>query len=386
MGKRENRVEFIDLKRQYQAYKDEIDQAVSRVMESGRFILGEEVKRLEQEMAGFTGAGHAIGVSSGTDGLLLSLMAVGTGPGTEVVTTPFTFIATAEAISLLGARPVFVDIDPETFNLDVSRLSLLLEDRKRKGNLPSAIIPVSLYGLCANMDGINTLALEYGLFVLEDACQSLGAVYKGKSSCNLSPAAVTSFFPSKPLGCFGDGGMIFCRERSLAERLLALRVHGQTARYMHEYIGINGRLDEVQAAVLRIKLRHFPGEILSRQKAADRYARLLEPLKEHIIFPKIPNGYKSVFAQYTVRVKGGIRDEVARYLDARNIPTAIHYPRPLHLQKAFSFLDYRSGDFPQAEKASSEVLSLPMHAFLREEEQERVVDALEEALKNIKKS
>ncbi len=377
-------MQFIDLKRQYQAYKQEIDQALSRVLQSARFILGEEVSLLEEELSAFTRTGHGVGVSSGTDGLLLALMARGIGPGKEVVTTPFTFIATAEVIALLGARPVFVDIDPGTFNMDVTRLGQLLESRKGKGEV-AAVIPVSLYGLCADMDAINALAREFGLFVVEDACQSLGALYKGKPSCSLSSMAVTSFFPSKPLGCFGDGGMVFCDDQKLAQRLRALRVHGQTARYMHEYIGINGRLDAVQAAVLRVKLRHFPGEIEARQEVAARYSGLLAPLAEHVTVPGIPDGCRSVFAQYTVRIRGGIRDDVARFLASRNIPTAIHYPRPLHLQKAFSFLNHAQGDFPESEMAASEVLSLPMHAFLLEEEQEKVVDALKDALRKFKK-
>ncbi len=377
-------MQFIDLKRQYQAYKQEIDQALSRVLQSARFILGEEVSLLEEELSAFTRTGHGVGVSSGTDGLLLALMARGIGPGKEVVTTPFTFIATAEVIALLGARPVFVDIDPGTFNMDVTRLGQLLESRKGKGEV-AAVIPVSLYGLCADMDAINALAREFGLFVVEDACQSLGALYKGKPSCSLSSMAVTSFFPSKPLGCFGDGGMVFCDDQKLAQRLRALRVHGQTARYMHEYIGINGRLDAVQAAVLRVKLRHFPGEIEARQEVAARYSGLLAPLAEHVMVPGIPDGCRSVFAQYTVRIRGGIRDDVARFLASRNIPTAIHYPRPLHLQKAFSFLNHAQGDFPESEMAASEVLSLPMHAFLLEEEQEKVVDALKDALRKFKK-
>jgi len=378
-------VEFIDLKRQYQAYRHEIDQAVSKVIQSGRFILGDEVNLLEQELAVFTGAGRAVGVGSGTDGLLLALMARGVGPGQDVITTPFTFIATAEVIALLGARPLFVDINPETFDIDAAELRKILEKRKGQGRLPAGVIPVSLYGLCADMDEINSLATEYGLFVLEDACQSLGAIYRGRASCNLSQLAATSFFPSKPLGCFGDGGMIFTSDGDMAERLKALRVHGETGRYQHDFIGTNARLDAIQAAVLRVKLRHFPDEIKARQKVAGCYSALLQPLKEHIFTPKIPDEYMSVFAQYTIRVREGIRDKAAEFLKSKQIPVAIHYPGPLHLQKAFTFLGYAPGDFPVAEKASREVLSLPMHAFLKETEQEQVVDALKEALRNIKK-
>ena len=378
-------MEFIDLRRQYRIYREEIDQAVSRVIQSGRFILGDEVSLLEQELAGFTGAGRAVGVGSGTDGLLLALMACGVGPGQEVITTPFTFIATAEVIALLGARPLFVDISPDTFNIDAAELRKILKRREGQDRLPAGVIPVSLYGLCADMDEINSLCAEYGLFVLEDACQSLGATYRGKASGNLSPLAATSFFPSKPLGCFGDGGMIFTSGEDTAEKLMALRVHGQTGRYQHEFIGTNARLDAIQAAVLRVKLRHFPDEIKARRKVAHNYSALLQPLQEHILAPEIPDGYASVFAQYTIRIRGGIRDSVAELLNSKHIPTAIHYPRPLHLQKAFACLGYAQGDFPGAEKASREVLSLPMHAFLKETEQEQVTGALKEALQNMKR-
>ncbi len=378
-------MEFIDLKRQYQAYRDEIDRAISQVIRSGRFVLGQEVNRLEEELSSFTGARHAIGVGSGTDALLLSLMAEGVGPGQEVITTPFTFIATAEVILLLGARPVFVDIDPSSFNMDVKRLKALLEMRQGQGKLPVGIVPVSLYGLCADMDEINALASSFGLFVVEDACQSLGATYKGGSSCNLTGLAATSFFPSKPLGCFGDGGMIFTQDRDKKEVLFAMREHGQTARYKHEVLGINGRIDAIQAAVLRVKLRHFPDEIRARQRLANNYSELLYPLKDHVLAPVTPDGYTSVYAQYTIRIKDGLRDEVARYMNSRGIPTAIHYPLPLHLQKVFAHLGYGPGDFPEAEKASEQVLSLPMHAFLQESEQGQVIGALTDALKKIKK-
>ncbi|RUM92437.1 MAG: aminotransferase DegT [Thermodesulfatator sp.] len=351
-------------------------------MESCRFILGEEVSLLEQELSVFTGAKYAVGVGSGTDGLLISLLANGIGPGHVVITTPFTFIATAEVISLLGARPVFVDIDPETFNLDVSKLSETLEGLQRRGTPANCVIPVSLYGLCPEMDAINAVAQSHGLLVIEDACQSLGSLYKEQSSCNLCKVGVTSFFPSKPLGCFGDGGMIFTSEQSLAEKFKALRVHGQTARYEHEFIGINGRLDALQAAVLRVKLKYFSKEISSRQGAAAYYSKLLEPLREEIIPQYIPGHCESVFAQYTIRIKNGKRDKVAEFLKARGIPTAIHYPMPLHLQKAFARLGYSQGDLPVAEKASREVLSLPMHAFIKESEQDQVVSAIRDAIKN----
>ncbi len=378
-------MDFIDLKRQYRAYRQEIDQAVSAVIQSGRFILGEEVSLLEQELAEFTGAGSAVAVSSGTDALIVALMAAEAGPGQEIITTPFTFIATAEAIALSGARPLFVDIDPKTFNMDVNRLAELLEARSRRGRMPSGIIPVSLFGLCADMDRINSLAQKHGLFVLEDACQSMGATYGKRLSCNLSSMAATSFFPSKPLGGYGDGGMAFFSDPDLAGRARCLRVHGETSRYRHEYIGLNARLDAIQAAVLRVKLRHFPNEIEARQRAADRYSSLLESFREHVAVPEVPEDYKSVFAQYTVRIKGGIRDRVAAFMNSMQVPTAVHYPVPIHLQKAFAFLGYRQGDFPEAERACQEVLSLPMHALIEESEQEQVIAAMRAALEHLKK-
>ncbi len=367
-------MEFIDLRRQYQRMKAEIDQALASVVKSGRFILGEPVRRLEKELAGFVGVPEAIGVSSGTDGLLLSLMALDVRPGEEIITTPFTFIATAEVISLLGARVVFADIDPQTYNLDPAAVEEVVRARRARGKL-RGIIAVSLFGQCADLDALTEVAEEAGLFLIEDACQSLGATYKGRPSGGITELAVTSFFPAKPLGAYGDGGMIFCRHRGLGARLRALRVHGQRERYRHEEIGLNARLDALQAAVLLVKLKHFSEEIALRQHWAKAYDQRLAKISP-VTPPFIAPGNTSVFAQYSIRVPE--RDALARYLKERGIPTAIHYPVPLHLQPAFASLGYRQGDFPVAEAVSQEILSLPFHPYLTQEEIELVAGAIED--------
>ncbi|WP_456432332.1 DegT/DnrJ/EryC1/StrS family aminotransferase [Thermosulfuriphilus sp.] len=363
-------MEFIDLKRQYQRMKVEIDRAVSSVLDSGRFILGEKVRELEERLAAFVEVPEAVGVSSGTDGLLLALMAYDVGPGDEVITTPFTFIATAEVIVLLGARPVFVDIDPRTYNLDPQAVAAAIG--ARKGRL-KGIIAVSLFGQCADFDALGPLAEEAGIFLIEDACQSLGATYKGRPSGGLTELSVTSFFPAKPLGAYGDGGMIFCRRQDLAERLRALRVHGQRRRYQHAEIGLNARLDALQAAILLVKLAYFEEEILLRQKWARAYEERLADL-DPIILPFVAPGNRSVFAQYSIRVPE--REALVAYLRNRGIPTAIHYPVPLHLQPAFRDLGYQRGDFPVAEAVSREILSLPFHPYLTEEEVDQVAQAI----------
>ena len=373
-AKKEKNMEFIDLKRQYQRMKGEIDQALASVVKSGRFILGEPVRRLEEELAGFVGVPEAIGVSSGTDGLLLSLMALDVRPGEEIITTPFTFIATAEVISLLGARVVFADIDPQTYNLDPAAVEEVIRARRARGKL-RGIIAVSLFGQCADLDALTEVAEEAGLFLIEDACQSLGATYKGRPSGGITELAVTSFFPAKPLGAYGDGGMIFCRHQGLGARLRALRVHGQRERYRHEEIGLNARLDALQAAVLLVKLKHFPQEIALRQHWAKAYDQRLAKISP-VTPPFIAPGNTSVFAQYSIRVPE--RDALARYLKERGIPTAIHYPVPLHLQPAFASLGYRQGDFPVAEAVSQEILSLPFHPYLTQEEIELVAGAIED--------
>ncbi|MBE0496110.1 MAG: DegT/DnrJ/EryC1/StrS family aminotransferase [Campylobacterales bacterium] len=360
---------FIDLKSQYEAHKDEINQAVLNVLDSTQFIMGAEVKTLEDHLAKFCNTKHAIACSSGTDALLLALMAYDIGPGDEVITSPFTFIATAEVIAFLRATPVFVDIDPVSYNLDPALLEAAITPKTK------AIMPVSLYGQCPDMDAINAIAQKHGIPVIEDGAQSFGATYKGKKSCALSTIGCTSFFPSKPLGCYGDGGAIFTDDDALAKKMRILLNHGQEERYKHEYVGLNGRLDTIQAAVLNVKLGYFDDEIKARERIGARYSELL---KEVLITPAVSKECTSVYAQYSVRVPN--REHVAKTLNEAGIPTAIHYPIPLHLQPAFTYLGYKEGDFPLSETVASEIMSLPMSPFLTTEQQDLVVSALKDVL------
>lgn len=364
-------MEFIDLGRQYRRMKEEINEAIRRVLESSRFILGEEVEKFEKELADFCKVKRAVTCASGTDGLLLALMALGIGPGDEVIVPAFTFFATAEVVALIGAKPVFVDIDPLTYNIN----PYLIEDKITEKT--KAIIAVSLFGQCADFDSLMSLATRYNIFLIEDAAQSFGALYKERPSCSIAHISVTSFFPAKPLGAYGDGGAVFTNDDRIAEILYALRNHGQVGRYEHHYIGLNSRLDAIQAAILRVKLKYFKEEIELRQIAADRYGVLL---KEIGVDPPYVAPYNiSVYAQYTIRVRN--REAVIEKLKAFGIPTAVHYPLPVPYQKAFSYLSYKLGDFPESERASEEVLSLPFHPYITIEEQMRVVYALKEALK-----
>ncbi len=363
-------MEFIDLKRQYRRIEKEIGEAIRRVLESSRFILGEEVEAFEEEIARFVGVPYAISCSSGTDALLLALMAVGVHSGDEVIVPAFTFFATAEVVALLGAKPVFVDILPDTYNIDPEKVEEAITSRTK------AIIAVSLYGQCADFDELLDIADRKGLWLIEDAAQSLGAKYKGRNSCSIAHVSATSFFPAKPLGCYGDGGCVFTADESIAFKIKALRNHGQVERYRHKFIGINGRLDALQAAVLREKLKIFPEEIELRQVVAGRYDVLL---KEKGIEPPVIRNYNfSVYAQYTVKVPN--RNAVSRYLQREGIPTAVHYPIPIPYQEAFSHFGYEWGSFPEAERASKEVLSLPFHPYINMEEQIKVVEALAEAV------
>ncbi|MEO5340750.1 MAG: DegT/DnrJ/EryC1/StrS family aminotransferase [Magnetococcus sp. MYC-9] len=361
---------FIDLQAQYRAYQPAIDAAMQEVLQSAAFINGPQVALLEEALARFVGVEHAVGFSSGTDSLLAVLMAWGVGAGDEVITTPFTFIATAEVIALLGAKPVFVDVEPDTLNMDPAGVAAAITPQSR------VILPVSLYGQCADFDALNALAERHGLLCLEDGCQSFGALYRGRRSCALSAAGATSFFPAKPLGCFGDGGMAFTNDGPLAERLRIIREHGQVARYQHAMLGINGRLDTLQAAILLAKLPHFEAEIAARQRVADHYRTHLQG---HVQLPVIRPGNLSVHAQFTIRTPQ--RETVQRHLTAAGIPTAVHYPAPLHRQPVFAGLGYREEALPVASQAAREVLSLPMHPFLATEEQDRVIEALLQALK-----
>ena len=362
------KINFIDLQAQYQAYKEEIDREVGDVMATAQFIGGPKLQKLEQDLATYTGAKHAIGCSSGTDALLLALMAFDVKAGDEVITTPFTFIATAEVIAFLGAKPVFVDIDETTYNIDAALIEDAITERTK------AIIPVSLYGQCADMDAVNAIAAKHHLPVIEDACQSFGADYKGQKSCHLSTIGCTSFFPSKPLGCYGDGGAIFTDDDALAEKMRMLLNHGQNERYKHRYVGINGRLDAIQAAVLNVKLAHFDAEVDARLRIGKAYSDKLAG--SSVVTPVVVEDRTSVYAQYSVRVKN--REAVAKALNEKGIPTAVHYPMPLHLQEAFAALGYKHGDFPVSERVSEEIMSLPMSPYLTGEQQDFIVGALKE--------
>ncbi len=360
------KINFIDLQAQYNEYKEEIDKEVLEVMSSAQFIGGEKLNTLETNLAKYTGSKHAIGCSSGTDALLLALMALDIKPGDEVITTPFTFIATAEVIAFLGARSVFVDIKEDNYNIDPTKIEDVITDKTK------AIIPVSLYGQCADMEAINEIALKHNIIVIEDACQSFGATYNGKKSCNLSNIGCTSFFPSKPLGAYGDGGAIFTNDDELATKMRMLLNHGQNERYKHKYIGINGRLDAIQAAILNVKLKYFDNEVKLRDHIGSRYSDLLSEVD--VITPKILDDNTSVYAQYSIRVKD--RESMVEKLTQKGIPTAVHYPMPLHLQEAFSDLGYKEGDFPISEKISQEIMSLPMSPYLKEDEQDFIVDSI----------
>lgn len=371
-------IEFVDLKTQQKRIFPELERRMKAVLEHGQYIMGPEVKELEERLAAYVGVRHCIGVASGTDALLIALMALGVGPGDEVITTPFTFIATAETIALLGARPVFVDIDPRTYNIDPERIEAAVTPRSK------AILPVSLYGQCADFDRINAVAQRHGLPVLEDACQSFGASYRGRRSCALSTIGCTSFFPSKPLGCYGDGGACFTDDEALATRMRQIRVHGQDRRYHHPLIGVNGRLDTLQAAVLLAKLEVFPEEVEARARIGARFSSLVEQRLDRalrgtlpVVPPFVESHATSVYAQYTVQVAA--RDGVQQRLKEKGIPTAVHYPVPLHLQPAFAALGQAGGSFPVAEAAAQRVMSLPMHPYLSEEELREIVAALWDA-------
>ncbi len=360
-------IPFIDLKQQYHSYKEDIDKEIFEVLESCMFIGGEKIAKLEQELSNFAESSHTISCSSGTDALLLSLMAIGIKPQDEIITTPFTFIATTEVIAFLGAKPVFVDIDERTYNINPKLIEEKITDKTK------AILPVSLYGQPCDMDEINLIAKKYNLKVIEDAAQSFGAIYKGKKSANISDIGCTSFFPSKPLGCYGDGGAIFTNDETLALKIKELANHGQNERYKHKYIGINGRLDAIQAAVLLAKFKRFENEIKLRQNIAERYTNAL---KDAVITPFVKKDRTSVFAQYSIMVQK--RDSFIKKLNQNGIPTAVHYPMPLHLQECFKYLGYKKGDFQVAEKVSNHIVSLPMSPFLKEKDQESIIKVIKQ--------
>lgn len=360
------KINFIDLQAQYQKYKNEIDVAIHKVLDSSQYIMGSEVSELEKELADYTGAKYCVACSSGTDALLLALMACGVKAGDEVITTPFTFIATAEMIALLGAVPVFVDIEESTYNIDAALLEKKITSKTK------AIIPVGLYGQPADMDLINDIAIRHNVTVIEDAAQSFGAEYRGKKSCNLSKIGCTSFFPSKPLGCYGDGGAVFTSDAAIAESIRSLMNHGQTERYKHKVVGINGRLDAIQAAVLRVKLKYFDSELAERKRIADRYQQLLHG--SSVVTPVILEERTSAYAQFSVRAAS--REKMIAALNAKGVPTAIHYPIPLYRQEALQCPSCDPAQFPVTEKVTQEIVSLPMSAFLTHEEQNYIVEAI----------
>ncbi len=371
-------MEFIDIKTQYQHLKADIDAAIQRVLNHGQYILGPEVAELEEKLVAYTGAKNCISVANGTDALQIAQMALGIGPGDEVITPGFTYIATAETVAQLGAKPVYVDIDPRSYNLDPTLLEAAITPRTK------AIIPVSLYGQCADFDAVNAIAAKYGIPVIEDAAQSFGATYKGRKSCNLTTIACTSFFPSKPLGCYGDGGAIFTNDAELAKVMRQIARHGQDRRYHHIRVGINSRLDTLQAAILLPKLALLDKEIAARQQVAERYNELLLSLcyatsdveihaqgTKTIRIPFVEPHNTSAWAQYTIQVPN--RDQVQENLKIAGIPTAVHYPIPLNKQPAVADADAR---LPKGDRAAGKVLSLPMHPYLSEAQQIKIVTAL----------
>jgi UDP-2-acetamido-2-deoxy-ribo-hexuluronate aminotransferase len=384
-------MEFIDLAFQQKRIKKEISDNMQSVFNHGRYIMGPEVSELEEMLAAYTGVKHAVGCASGTDALLMALMAYNIGPGDVIFTTPFTFIATAEVIGLLQATPIFVDIDPITYNIDPAKLELAvkaftendssihpLPKARNAKQFPKGIITVDLFGLPADHDRINAVAKEYDLFVIEDAAQSFGAEYKEKKACSLADIGCTSFFPAKPLGCYGDGGMCFTDDDHLGEALRSIRVHGQGHhKYDNVRIGINGRLDTLQAAILIAKFGIFPEEVVLRQKVAQRYNNLLSSSSASIVTPKVPEFSTSVWAQYSLLAEDEqLRSTVLEKLKQNNIPSAIYYPKPLHLQDAFEHLDYKEKDFPVSEDYARRIFSLPMHPYLAEKDQEKIAKIL----------
>lgn len=357
-------IEFIDLKAQQSRIKAEIDVGIQRVLAHGQYILGPEVSELEEKLAAYVGAKYCITCANGTDALQIAQMAFGIGPGDEVITPGFTYIATAETVAILGATPVYVDVNPKTYNLDVEQLEAAITPCTK------AIIPVSLYGQCADFDAINAIAAKYNLPVIEDAAQSFGATYKGRKSCNLSTVACTSFFPSKPLGCYGDGGAIFTNDEELAKVIRQIARHGQDRRYHHIRVGVNSRLDTIQAAILLPKLAILDDEMQARQRVADTYTKLFNEA-DIVTTPFIEAHNQSAWAQYTIQVVN--RSEVQAILKEQGIPTAVHYPIPLNKQPAVADVN---AVLPVGDAIADRVMSLPMHPYLTIEAQQRIVNSL----------
>lgn len=371
-------IPFIDVAGQRKKLGRKIDDAVAKVLDHCQFILGPEVRELEAELSKFADVKHTISCASGTDALMLVLLAKSVGAEDAVFCPSFTFAATCETVALVGATPVFVDVEEDTFNMDVESLERAIATAKKLGLKPKAIIPVDLFGLPADHDSIAEIAEDEGLFILDDAAQGFGGLYKGKKIGGFGIAAATSFFPAKPLGCYGDGGAVFTNDDELAETIRGLRVHGQMpGKPEFSRIGITGRLDTIQAAILLEKLKIFPAEIEARNKVAARYA---EKLAQYAIVPRVPEGYTSVWAQYTIRLAPGRRDGLAAALKAEGIPTAIYYAKPPHQHEAYKKFPVADGGLPVTDKLAGEVISLPMHAYLDEPTQDRIIDAVKRAL------
>ncbi len=376
----ERPVPFIDLVPQFNSMSAEIMATVERVFTEQKFILGDEVSGLEQEIATYCDARHAIGCNSGTDALMIALQALGIGPGDEVITTPFSFFATASSICRVGATPVFVDIDPETFNLDPQAVEEAITPRTR------AIMPVHLFGQCCDMDSLWRIAQKYELEIVEDAAQAIGAEYQGRRTGVLGAVGCFSFFPTKNLGGAGDGGMMTTDDPELAQKLKCLRVHGDVGQYEHIEVGMNSRLDSLQAAVLRVKLKQLEVWTVSRQRNAGQYGEMFRQndVLDMISLPKIGPNRRHVFNQYCIRVRQGQRDQLMSHLKSRKIGCAVYYPKPLHLQKCFKYLGYRVGQFPEAEAASRDILALPSYPELPARDQSRIVSAVTEICQDLR--
>ncbi len=388
-----NKIAFIDLQAQRARIETEINSAIQRVLEHGQFIMGPEVIELEKRLADFVGANHCISLSNGTDALMLSLLALDIGPGDAVITSPFTFFATVESILSVGATPIFADIDCNSYNIAPEQVTLRIEQIQRNTDLiPKAIMPVDLFGLCADYEAINSIAREHQLFVIQDAAQSFGATLSEQTAPNHGTVGTTSFFPAKPLGCYGDGGAAFTNDDKLAEDLRSLRVHGKGVdKYDNVKVGRNNRLDTIQAAILLEKLKQYPQEIQLRQKVADEYTRLINDTNsrfevQRFQCPQQIDGRTSVWAQYTIRLARPLskkRAELMQQLKERGIPSVVYYRTPSHLLGACKSLGYKEGDFPKSEQAAASVLSLPFHPYLNLETQKLIVDAVDDVTKQI---
>ena len=368
-------MDFIDLKTQQKSIKDKIDKRIQSILDHGKYIMGPEVYELEERLANYVGSKYCISCSSGTDALLIPLLAKNIGPGDAVITTPFTYIATAEVISLLGAEPIFVDIYPNTFNMDPNGIEQAINHAQRKGLNPRAIIPVDLFGLPARYRLIQQIAKEHNLFILEDAAQGFGGSIRGKKAGSFGHVAATSFFPAKPLGCYGDGGAIFTNDEDLALIMQSIRVHGSGHdKYENKRIGLNGRIDTIQAAILLEKLSIFNKELKLRNKAADYYT---DHINSSFHKPIIPREYFSSWAQYSLLpTSAETRFKIMSRLKESKIPSMVYYKIPLHLQKVFEALGYSKGDFPLSERVSNKIFSIPMHPYLSTDQQDKVIDAL----------